>query len=94
MSYPETSCPKAERKSALVNQEYKLRLNQLSEFIDRLERIRRDLFSISQEAPKLGVQDGKRPEPTSFLEIWQDHTDYFTSLLNQLERVVGELEQF
>ncbi len=84
-----------ERRSSIVNQDYKMRLNQLSEFIERLEKVRRAIFVIDESTKGQGIGELKKDSPaSSFLEIWMNHTEYFTSLLNRLEKVVGELEQF
>lgn len=91
----DTSIPGIERRSSVVNQDYKLRLNHLSEYIERLEKVRRGIFEIDEPTKVQGIGEPKKSSPvSSFLEIWMDHTEFFTSLLNRLEKVVQELEQF
>lgn len=91
----DTSIPGIERRSSVANQDYKLRLNHLSEYIERLEKVRRGIFEIGEPTKVQGIAESKKSSPvSSFLEIWMDHTEFFTSLLNRLEKVVQELEQF
>lgn len=84
------------KKSSSLNQEYKTRLNQLSEQVDRLERVKRSIFPPTLSAPqsKEGTEVKKISPDISFLEVWADHTDYFDSLLGRLANIVQELEQF
>ena len=101
---PITECGNAMRKSAILNQEYKGHLNQLSELADRLEKVRRSMFppapvaiGLCPGAPALGkgnVDAKKTPQEMSFLEVWTDHTEYFTLLLDRLANIIQELEQF
>lgn len=87
--------PNMERRSSIANQDYKLHLNQLSEYIERLEKVRRGIFEIDESKKEPGISEQKKNSPvSSFLEIWMDHTEYFISLLNRLGKVIGELEQF
>jgi hypothetical protein len=85
---------KVERKSVVINQEYKGRLNQLSEYVNRLEKLARGLYPSQSEKIKLLDEEKKTSPETSFLEVWQDHTYHFASLLIRLEKVVQDLEQF
>jgi hypothetical protein len=93
------SAPGSPRKSATLNQEYKNHLNELSKLVDRLEKFRRFLFPIEISEISLAktqpTDDIKKilTEPT-FLESWRDHSACFGNLLDRLEQIVQELEQF
>jgi len=92
MSSEQTSIIK---KSASINQDYKGHLNQLDGFVNRLEKVRHNLYPTDKSEKITGVGELKKPSPDiTFLEIWQDHTQYFCLLLNRLEKVVQELEEF
>lgn len=84
-----------ERKSVSLNMEYKNRLNNLCEIVDRLHKIRMLLLPPVPEKPGPGINETKKqPQEMSFLEVWEDHTDYFDYLINKLHIIISELEQF